>query len=218
LIVELYPRGDYIGSKNEKDWEINLENSPNWFEEDKEKYKDRIYKKLFEDIIPRWKKEGISEGLDLSQLGYKKLPNFEKIKVDGSFNCASNQLTSLSGAPSKVGGNFDCASNQLTSLSGAPSKVGGSFHCGSNQLTSLSGAPSKISGDFYCFYNQLTSLSGAPSKVGGNFHCSHNQLTSLSGAPSEVGGNFNCLHNPLTETDITNYLKKIKAKDTKKED
>jgi hypothetical protein len=52
--------------------------------------------------------------------------------VSGNFSCASNQLTSLEGAPKEVGVHFICQNNQLTSLKGAPQKVGGDFGCSSN--------------------------------------------------------------------------------------
>ena len=47
-----------------------------------------------------------------------------------------------------MGGNFDCTSNQLTSLKGAPTSVGGDFYCFNNQLTSLKGAPTSVGGNF----------------------------------------------------------------------
>ena len=68
--------------------------------------------------------------------------------VTGYFNCYSNKLTSLEGAPKEVGGDFHCYSNNLTSLEGAPKKLGGNFGCGHNNLTSLEGAPEVIKGEF----------------------------------------------------------------------
>ncbi|MBC8521070.1 MAG: hypothetical protein H8D26_03650, partial [Methanomicrobia archaeon] len=94
LIVEAYPRGEYIDSKNEKDWELNFENKTNWFEEDKEYYKDKIYRKLFGDVIPRWKEKGITEALDLSELSYTELPDFKNIKIE-RLHCSHNQLKEL---------------------------------------------------------------------------------------------------------------------------
>lgn len=34
----------------------------------------------------------------------------------------------------KVNGSFDCSSNQLTSLEGAPKEVGGDFYCQDNPV------------------------------------------------------------------------------------
>jgi hypothetical protein len=75
----------------------------------------------------------------------------------------------------RVVGNFDCSSNQLTSLEGAPTSVGGDFYCTNNKLTSLEGAPTSVGGDFYCYNNNLVSLEGAPKDVGGNFWCDYNK-------------------------------------------
>ena len=208
LIAEAYPRGKNLISFRQEDWEISFENSPNWF--NKEEDTDRIYKVLFDRVLPRWKIDGITEGLDLSGLNYKKLPDFKKIKVGGYFSCYNNQLTTLQGAPAKVGGSFYCYNNQLTTLQGAPAKVGGYFYCYNNQLTTLQGAPAKVGGSFSCDNNQLTTLQGAPAKVGGGFYCHNNQLTTLQGAPAKVGGYFSCGSNPSLKENYQDYIKRIK--------
>jgi hypothetical protein len=118
--------------------------------------------------------------------------------VTGSFDCDSNNLKSLAGAPQTVGGSFYCSSNNLTSLAGAPQTVGGYFYCSYNNLTSLAGAPETVGGNFVCNDNKLTSLAGAPETVGGDFYCSSNNLTSLTGAPETVGEDFYCNDNKLT--------------------
>ena len=117
-------------------------------------------------------------------------PSTGLIDVDGDFNCVGQGLKDFKGvAFGHVGRHFNCGSNQLTSLIGAPQTVDGSFICSSNQLTSLEGAPQTVNVDFACSDNQpfLTSLIGAPQTVGGNFRCNENQLTSLDGAPESVG-------------------------------
>jgi len=120
------------------------------------------------------------------------------VDVEGSFDCRSERLKTLSGVKfGKVSGSFDCSGNKLTSLEGAPQEVGGDFYCQRNKLTSLEGAPQEIRGDFVCYSNSLTSLEGAPQEVGGYFYCSGNKLTSLEGAPREVGKNFDCSGNKL---------------------
>ena len=119
-------------------------------------------------------------------------------KVGGDFDCFSNNLTSLEGAPREVGGDFECSGNKLTTLEGGPREVGGDFICNNNKLTSLKGAPEKVGGDFCCAFNELTSLEGAPEKVGENFNCIHNNLTSLEGCPEKIGGDFDCVFNELT--------------------
>jgi hypothetical protein len=75
----------------------------------------------------------------------------------------------------RVVGNFDCSSNQLTSLEGAPTSVGGDFYCYNNNLVSLEGAPTSVGGGFDCIFNKLTSLAGAPTHVSGGFWCSYDK-------------------------------------------
>jgi hypothetical protein len=139
-------------------------------------------------------------------------------EIKGTFNCASNQLTSLKGVPQKVHGEFDCANNQLTTLKDAPTYIKknfdcsynkltslkysidyieGWFNCGNNQLTSLKYAPI-VGKSFFCHKNKLTTLDGAPKEVDVTFWCSDNRLTSLKYAPEYVGVDFICSGNPLT--------------------
>ena len=51
-----------------------------------------------------------------------------------------------------VGGHFDCSSNKLTSLEGAPQEVGGDFFCYCNKLRSRECVRESISVLFYCYY------------------------------------------------------------------
>ena len=104
----------------------------------------------------------IKGNLDLSNKSLTELPDLSEVVVKGSFNCNTNQLTSLEGAPKEVGEDFDCRYNNLTSLEGAPKEVGRSFYCNGNNLTTLEGAPQTVGGGFRCYYNQLTSLVGLP--------------------------------------------------------
>lgn len=146
--------------------------------------------------------------------GIEKLPDFSHCEIKGDFDCYSNKLTSLKGAPQKVDGTFDCYGNKLTSIEGAPQKVGGIFNCAMNKLTSLEGAPKEVGKDFYCSNNKLESLKGGPKEVGGSFFCDHNKLTSLNGAPQKVGEEFKCENNLLTNYDdapksVRSFLKLI---------
>ena len=139
------------------------------------------------------------QGLDMMQFGIGKISKLPLKfgKVGGNFNCRSNKLESLEGAPTSVGGHFYCYNNKLTSLEGSPLEVGGDFYCSENELTSLSGAPREVGGNFSCEHNKLTSLEGSPLEVGGHFDCRNNQLTSLEGSPRSVG-HFYCKNNQLT--------------------
>jgi hypothetical protein len=73
------------------------------------------------------------------------------VDVEGSFNCKSRRLKSLSDISfGHVSGHFLCANNQLTTLVGAPQTVDGGFYCYNNQLTTLAGAPQTVGGRFSC--------------------------------------------------------------------
>ena len=75
----------------------------------------------------------INQDVDLSNLFFKALPEWlAEVRVNGSFDCDNNQLTSLEGSPKVVGGDFWCVNNQLTSLNGSPKEVGGDFCCYDN--------------------------------------------------------------------------------------
>jgi hypothetical protein len=104
----------------------------------------------------------IKGDLNISFENLAELPDLSGVIVEGYFDCSSNQLTSLKGAPQKVGGNFVCYANELTTLEGAPQKVGGGFSCFNNKLTTLEYAPREIGGSFWCFDNPLTSLLKLP--------------------------------------------------------
>ncbi len=57
----------------------------------------------------------INQSVDLSNLFFNALPEWlAEVRVNGSFYCHNNQLTSLEGSPKEVGGYFYCANNQLT--------------------------------------------------------------------------------------------------------
>ena len=99
--------------------------------------------------------------------------------VSGDFDCASNQLTSLQGAPQFVGGDFNCASNQLVNLVGSPRKVEGSFFCGDNKLISLEGVPEYVDGHFYCVDNNIKTLEYGPQSVSIFFYCYRNPISSV---------------------------------------
>ena len=164
----------------------------------------------FEDIDSICKKYGIknytinSDGsvdvdgdVDFYRKGFTKLP-LKFGRVSGSFDCTSNQLTTLEGAPREVGEGVSFSGNQLTTLEGAPERVSGGFNCSRNKLTTLEGCPEEIGGGFFCYENQLTTLNGGPKRVSEDFNCRHNKLTTLEGAPREVGRDFDCRYNQLT--------------------
>jgi hypothetical protein len=128
----------------------------------------------------------IAQDIDISNQQLTKLPNWMHLIVKGDFDCYSNNLTSLEGAPKEVGGNFYCCNNNLTSLEGAPKEVGRNFSC---------------------LDNNLISLEGAPKEVGRHFNCSNNlNLTILESGSKIVSKDFYCFNCPNIREDQWQYL------------
>ena len=129
------------------------------------------------------------------------------VNDDGSIDVNDNvylwglDLVELPLTFNKVRGSFDCASNRLTSLKGSPKWVGGSFTCSSNKLTTLKGCPRWVGGWFHCYKNQLTSLEFSPDYVAGGFNCKSNKLTD-NYCETEILGYF---YTTLEQDGLTEY-------------
>jgi len=98
------------------------------------------------------------------------------IDVDGDVNLENKNLVELPLKFNKASGDFDCSSNELSSLKGAPKYVGGSFHCDRNHLTSLKYSPQHINMHFNINYNFIRSLEDMPKQVNGIFYCDGNNV------------------------------------------
>ena len=133
------------------------------------------------------------------------------IDVDGSVYLPGRNLEELPLTFNKVNGSFSCWANKLTTLKGSPKEVGGQFNCHDNQLITLEGAPKKVGRDFHCSHNQLISLEGAPEEVSWQFYCDNNKLTSLKGI-GYVGWEISCTHNMISLTEIEQYINNKKYK------
>jgi len=122
------------------------------------------------------------------------------IDVDGSVYL-HGKLGDLKQLPltfNVVNGYFDCAINNLTTLEGCPKKVR-DFYCYENELTSLEHSPKIVKGDFCCWKNNhITSLEGLENTyIDGELHVDNcKNLYSLKGFPKKVGG-FYCEHTPI---------------------
>ena len=73
-------------------------------------------------------------------------------KVNGSFNCEQNKLTSLIGSPTEVFGIFCCGLNQLVTLVGGPKIVRGNYHCSNNVLVDVYGFPENFNPENFVYY------------------------------------------------------------------
>ncbi len=138
----------------------------------------------------------VYDDVDLQLKNLKSLPLIFN-RISGDFNCSSNKLTSLQGAPEKVYGYFYCQHNRITSLIGAPIEVTVDFFCVNNLLSSLEGCPQKVGRSFYCGNNVLTSLKGVPRKISGDFECQYNKIWTFDDVPEYVSGSFYCNGNPI---------------------
>lgn len=112
LIVELYPRGVKFLSEKIEDWELVTENRPAWYMEDEEEVKGRIYSFLFTTVFTAIRSEGIAD-LTLSDLGYKRLPDFGRLKIS-FFDCCSNELEELVVPCGLI--NLICSNNKIRKL------------------------------------------------------------------------------------------------------
>lgn len=112
-----------------------------------------------------------------------------KINTPGGVNFDNKSLGAIPFDFGVVGQDFDCSSNHLDSLHGAPEECP-SFICKHNSLTSLIGGPSIVHGNYICYGCHLKTLEGAPEEVGGRFDCSYNHLKSLAGIPKIIHGDF----------------------------
>lgn len=156
---------------------------------------------LNDSLIPFQKQSDgtlvVDTHINLSSRNLTELPDLSCVTVRGNFECSSNPLTSLKGAPKQVDGAFICEHTQITSLEGAPETVGGGVNCNNNpNLVSIKGAPRSVGVSFWCVNCKIETLEGAPDYVAQDFWCYQNNISSLVGAPRHIGGEFRCENNP----------------------
>jgi hypothetical protein len=112
--VKMLPKGDLFSTQSD-DWKfsINMANHPNWFTENKLKFEDKCYKKLW-SIISNWKKNNRIDGsLSLRKTDIKSLGNLES--VGGSLDLSETNLEYL-GLLNSVGGSLDLFNSKITYL------------------------------------------------------------------------------------------------------
>jgi len=74
--------------------------------------------------------------------------------INGVFNCARNELTSLEGCPKEIK-DLGCNCNKLTSFKYSPKIIRGLFFVQNNNIKSFEYFPSFIKGDFNCHHNPI---------------------------------------------------------------
>ena len=84
----------------------------------------------------------------------KKLP-LKFNKVNGVFNCSSNELKTLEGSPVEINDICRFNGNELTSFKFAPKIIRGRFDCKFNNIKTFEYFPSFVKGDFYCLGNPI---------------------------------------------------------------
>lgn len=138
----------------------------------------------------------VFRGVDLQYKNLKHIPiQFGIIK--GSFNCSSNELTSLKGCP-RITLSFNCSNNQLKSLKYGPTEVNGYFCCSKNHLSSLEYSPEFVGTSYDCSNNEINSLPfGMQDDINGYFDCSYNHLSSLENLPSKISGALHITNNKI---------------------
>ncbi len=129
------------------------------------------------------------------------------IDVDGDVDITYEGLEQLPLKFNKINGSFLCYENILTSLEGCPKYVGESFNCSNNQLTTLVGCPMDVIGFFGCHNNKLSSLEGSPEYIGGIFNCSNNKLNTLVGSPIIIDKSLEIEDNPISIIDSSVEVK-----------
>lgn len=197
-IVELYPRGKHLLSTERADWEIKFENTPLWLLDDLEYYKDKVYRVLFEDILPDWKAHGIKGLFNLFDLGYKAMPDWDGVSIQ-CLDCSFNQLTTLT-IPKGIQ-SLSCSCNKLTTLI-VPRGIQ-DLSCNNNRLTTLTVL--KGIQDLNCSDNQLTELTVSEGIK--YLYCSYNQLTTLT-VPRDIKTLY-CNHNRLTELTVPKSIRTL---------
>jgi len=84
-----------------------------------------------------------------------KLPPLKFNKINGSFVCSKNKLTSLEGSPIELGDAFYCSHNRLTSFQYAPKIIRGRFDCDLNKIKTFEYFPNYVKGYFRCDDNPI---------------------------------------------------------------
>ena len=128
------------------------------------------YLKLFESF------EDIDEICRKYRIENYTINSDGSIDVDDNVKLCNKKLTKLPLKFNKVNGYFDCSSNNLTTLEGSPKEINGDFWCRINYLTSFEFVPKIIRGSFNCSYNNVKTFEYFPNFVKNIFDCGYNPI------------------------------------------
>lgn len=115
----------------------------------------------YDEWLAKRKEVGLRKGSDVSNLNLSTLEGLGlPASVKKDFNCSSNNLTSLIGAPEILATeNFSCGNNDLVSpLEGAPKECS-IFEAQTNKLTTCEGFPRKVQA-VHMSRNEFTTYKG----------------------------------------------------------
>jgi Leucine-rich repeat (LRR) protein len=161
---------------------------------------DKLYIESYLNALP----DDI-ESLNISDHGFKYIPDLSRFTKLEILYCNDNQLTSLPTLPENLK-ELCCSNNQLTSLPALPQNLE-TLNCNNNSLNSLPILPENLE-TLYCYKNQLTSLPALPKNLE-DLMCSNNQLTSLPNLPQNLKF-LMCNNNQLTSLpDLPQNLKSL---------
>ena len=135
----------------------------------------------------------VFQTVDLSDQKLAYLP-VQFARVQGSFSCSHNYLTTLKGAPREVTENVSFYNNRLTGLIGCPQKIGGFAKFDENRITSLEGLPDRIYGNLGLSRNEITSLKYMPRIIQGNCELECNPIADTNGYDFQCYGIFKITH------------------------
>lgn len=114
-------------------------------------------------------KEDIKQWLEQQSITKYTINKDLTVDVDNSVILRNNELQNFPVQFGIVNGDFDCAYNQLTSLKGIPHKINGCLYCSHNQLTHFDCFPNYIDNHIYCSGNPIVNMNDFSCMFNGSF-------------------------------------------------
>jgi len=125
--------------------------------------------------LPKDKKLVLNGNLDVSDMGFEKLPDFSNLVVKGGFYCHGNKLSDLYGSPAQVLGDYDVSENNLKDLRGIVSHVK-DLDISGNPIEKLDNLPI-IGRNLTAVNIEIENMSDVPTDIKGDVLVSNKQNT-----------------------------------------